>query len=130
MQPFSLDIYTFLLPQIFPDMKTAATLMAMFLTPSVSGFASYLNQLGGGNGNLANQPESKVVQESQAYLSSFGPSVPSPYVSTGPGYVSVASFSEAYEPTPLSAFNLEKYSTPANALLLQYLQHASHTMNP
>ncbi|GFH54351.1 predicted protein [Chaetoceros tenuissimus] len=112
-------------------MKTAATLIAMFLTPSVSGFASYLNQLGGGNGNLDhnfNQSESKVVQESQAHLSSFGSSIPTPYVSNG--HVSVASFSEAYEPTPLSAFNLEKYSTPANALLLQYLQHASHTMNP
>ena len=112
-------------------MKIAATLMVMFLAPNVSGFASYLNQLGGGNGNLDhnfNQPESKVVQESQAYLSSFGSSVQNPYVSTG--HVSVASFSEAYEPTPLSAFNLEKYSTPANALLLQYLQHASHTMNP
>ena len=112
-------------------MKTAPTLMAMlFLTPSVSGFASYLNQLGGANGNLDhnfNQPESNVVQESQAYLSSFRSPVSNPYVSTG--HVSVASFSEAYEPTPLSA-NLEKYSTPASALLLQYLQHASHTMNP
>lgn len=111
-------------------MKAAATLMAMFLTPSpVSGFASYLNQLGGGNlDHNFNQPESKLVQEPQNYLSSFGSSDPTPYVSTG--HVSVASFSEAYEPTPLSAFNLDKYSTPANALLLQYLQHASHSMNP
>ena len=128
----SFDTDTFLLPQIFLKMKKATTLMAMFLAPSVSGFASYLNQLGGGNGNLDrnfNEPKSNV-QGSQAHLSSFESSVSTPYVSTSTGHVSVASFSEAYEPKPLSAINLEKYSTPANALLLQYLQHASHHMNP